>query len=62
MTVSGRYSGKFPEIVKARGLLANLDNIVLDLKVQQAKDIPLDKVEDPHIWSKLPEFLIILGC
>ncbi|CAK9328171.1 unnamed protein product [Citrullus colocynthis] len=44
MMVSGRYSGKFPEIVKARGLLANLDNIVLDLKVQQAKDIPLDKL------------------
>ncbi|XP_038878512.1 uncharacterized protein LOC120070725 [Benincasa hispida] len=44
MTVSGRYSGKFPDIVKARGLLANLDNIILDLKVQQAKDIPLDKL------------------
>ncbi|KGN66313.1 inter-alpha-trypsin inhibitor heavy chain H4 [Cucumis sativus] len=44
MTVSGRYRGKFPEVVKARGLLANLDNIVLDLNVQEAKDIPIDKL------------------
>ncbi|TYK10015.1 von Willebrand factor A domain-containing protein [Cucumis melo var. makuwa] len=44
ITVSGRYRGKFPEVVKAKGLLANLDNIVLDLNVQQAKDIPLDKL------------------
>ncbi|XP_023530597.1 uncharacterized protein LOC111793097 [Cucurbita pepo subsp. pepo] len=44
LTVSGRYCGNFPETVKAKGLLANLDNIVLDLKVHQAKDIPLDKL------------------
>ncbi|KAG7021980.1 von Willebrand factor A domain-containing protein 5B1, partial [Cucurbita argyrosperma subsp. argyrosperma] len=39
LTVSGRYCGNFPKTVKAKGLLANLDNIV-----HQAKDIPLDKV------------------
>ncbi|KAG7021981.1 hypothetical protein SDJN02_15710, partial [Cucurbita argyrosperma subsp. argyrosperma] len=44
LTVSGRYCGNFPKTVKAKGLLANLDNIVLDLKVHQAKDIPLDKL------------------
>ncbi|XP_023516151.1 uncharacterized protein LOC111780098 [Cucurbita pepo subsp. pepo] len=44
LTVSGRYRGDFPETVKARGLLANSDNTVLELKVHQAKDIPLEKL------------------
>lgn len=59
MTVSGRYRGKFPEVVKARGLLANLDNIVLDLNVQEAKDIPIDKVGNPRICLNF--FLVILA-
>uniref|UniRef100_A0A5B7AJY8 Putative inter alpha-trypsin inhibitor, heavy chain 4 n=1 Tax=Davidia involucrata TaxID=16924 RepID=A0A5B7AJY8_DAVIN len=44
LIVSGRYQGVFPDILKARGILADMSNFVVDLKVQEAKDIPLDKV------------------
>uniref|UniRef100_A0A5B7AK45 Putative inter alpha-trypsin inhibitor, heavy chain 4 n=1 Tax=Davidia involucrata TaxID=16924 RepID=A0A5B7AK45_DAVIN len=44
LIVSGRYQGVFPDILKARGILADMSNFVIDLKVQEAKDIPLDKV------------------
>ncbi|KAA8534761.1 hypothetical protein F0562_029797 [Nyssa sinensis] len=44
LIVSGRYQGVFPDILKARGILADMSNFSVDLKVQEAKDIPLDKV------------------
>ncbi|XP_052200302.1 uncharacterized protein LOC127806815 isoform X2 [Diospyros lotus] len=44
LIVSGRYQGEFPETLKAKGLHADTSNFVSDLKVQMAKDIPLDKV------------------
>ncbi|KAI7991430.1 hypothetical protein LOK49_LG12G02203 [Camellia lanceoleosa] len=44
LIVSGRYKGDFPETLKARGILADMSNFVVDLKVQKAKDIPIDKV------------------
>ncbi|KAF8388713.1 hypothetical protein HHK36_025393 [Tetracentron sinense] len=44
LTVSGRYQGTFPDSLKARGILADMSNFALDLKVQNAKDIPLEKV------------------
>ncbi|GMP36973.1 hypothetical protein CsSME_00008893 [Camellia sinensis var. sinensis] len=44
LIVSGRYKGDFPETLKARGILADTSNFVVDLKVQKAKDIPIDKV------------------
>ncbi|OVA08327.1 von Willebrand factor [Macleaya cordata] len=44
LIVSGRYEGKFPDFLKARGVLADLSNFEVDLKVQKAKDIPLDRV------------------
>ncbi|KAI7987713.1 hypothetical protein LOK49_LG13G00310 [Camellia lanceoleosa] len=43
LIVSGRYKGDFPETLKARGILADMSNFVVDLKVQKAKDIPIDK-------------------
>ncbi|KAL5728559.1 hypothetical protein ACHQM5_001630 [Ranunculus cassubicifolius] len=42
--VSGRYDGKFPKMLKARGFGPDMSKVTLDLKVDQAKDIPLDKV------------------
>lgn len=42
--VSGRYSGNFPDSVKASGILSDLSRFVIDVKAQKAKDIPLDKV------------------
>lgn len=44
LTVSGRFRGNFPETFKVKGLSADMSNIVIDLKVQDAKDIPLDRV------------------
>lgn len=44
MVVSGRYEGKFPDSAKAKGSLADMSDFFVDLKVQNAKDIPLDKV------------------
>ncbi|OAY76435.1 Inter alpha-trypsin inhibitor, heavy chain 4 [Ananas comosus] len=42
--VSGRYQGKFPDSLKAKGYLADMSEIAIDLKVHNAKDIPLEKV------------------
>ena len=42
--VSGRYSGKFPDTLKASGTLSDLSRFVVDVKAQNAKDIPLDRV------------------
>uniref|UniRef100_A0A2P2JZ35 Inter-alpha-trypsin inhibitor heavy chain n=3 Tax=Rhizophora mucronata TaxID=61149 RepID=A0A2P2JZ35_RHIMU len=44
LAVSGRYQGDFPDIIKAKGILGDLSNFVMDLKIQKGKDIPLDKV------------------
>ncbi|WZZ83097.1 hypothetical protein YC2023_103669 [Brassica napus] len=44
LMVYGRYRGKFPESVKANGLLGDLSSFSVDLTVQSAKDMPLDKV------------------
>ncbi|KAF5176287.1 Inter alpha-trypsin inhibitor, heavy chain [Thalictrum thalictroides] len=44
LIVSGRYQGKFPDVLKARGTKADLSNFVIDLKLQRAKDIPLERV------------------
>ncbi|KAK9989883.1 hypothetical protein SO802_030122 [Lithocarpus litseifolius] len=44
LTVSGRYRGNFPDTIKAKGVLADLSNYMIDLKVEKAKDIPIDRV------------------
>lgn len=46
LVLSGRYRGVFPETFKAKGVLADLSSFSLDLKAIQAKDIPLDKVNN----------------
>ncbi|KAJ4755351.1 inter-alpha-trypsin inhibitor heavy chain-like protein [Rhynchospora pubera] len=40
----GRYKGKLPTSVKAKGCLADLSAIELDLKVEHVKDMQLEKV------------------
>ncbi|XP_073295862.1 uncharacterized protein [Primulina huaijiensis] len=40
--VSGRYCGNFPDFVEVGGTLADSSSFVIQTKVQQAKDIPLD--------------------
>ncbi|XP_062189930.1 uncharacterized protein LOC133892959 [Phragmites australis] len=44
LCVSGKYHGKFPETVKAKGYVADMKEISVELKVQHIKEIPLDKV------------------
>jgi len=44
LCISGKYQGKLPHTVKAKGYLADMKEISIELKVQQLKEIPLDKV------------------
>ncbi|XP_021636474.2 uncharacterized protein LOC110632520 isoform X2 [Hevea brasiliensis] len=44
LIISGRYGGNFPETVKAKAVLGDLSNFVVDLKIQKAKDMPFDKI------------------
>ncbi|KAK1413822.1 hypothetical protein QVD17_29558 [Tagetes erecta] len=44
LVVFGHYRGGFPDTLKVKGILADMSNFTIDLKVQQAKEIPLDKV------------------
>ncbi|KAJ0701484.1 putative von Willebrand factor A-like domain superfamily [Helianthus annuus] len=44
LIVSGRYQGKFPVFVKARGLRADLSTYVIDVKVRKITDTHLERV------------------
>ncbi|KZV47135.1 poly [Dorcoceras hygrometricum] len=44
LIVSGRYSGTFPEILKVKGMLPDTSYFSLELKTQEAKGIPIDKI------------------
>ncbi|KAI3711511.1 hypothetical protein L1987_70049 [Smallanthus sonchifolius] len=44
LIVFGHYRGGFPDTLKVTGILADMSNFTIDLKVQRAKEIPLDKV------------------
>ncbi|GMJ07274.1 hypothetical protein like AT1G19110 [Hibiscus trionum] len=43
LIICGRYQGSFPDTLKAKGILGDSSSLVIDLKVEKAKDIPLDK-------------------
>ncbi|XP_017979273.1 PREDICTED: inter alpha-trypsin inhibitor, heavy chain 4 [Theobroma cacao] len=44
LMVSGRYKGDFPDNIKVTGMLADMSTFVTDLKVQNAKDVPFDRM------------------
>ncbi|PIM99908.1 hypothetical protein CDL12_27592 [Handroanthus impetiginosus] len=44
LIVSGRYRGTFPQTLKVKGILPDMTNFSLHLKVQDAKEIPIDKM------------------
>ncbi|GJT21477.1 inter-alpha-trypsin inhibitor heavy chain-related protein [Tanacetum coccineum] len=44
LMVCGRYKGDFPNILKLRGIRADMTNSTIDIDVQQANDIPLIKI------------------
>ncbi|CAL9063682.1 uncharacterized protein LOC103987694 [Musa acuminata AAA Group] len=43
LIISGRCYGKFPETLQAKGILADMSDTVIDMKVQNTKDFPLEK-------------------
>ncbi|XP_039014344.1 uncharacterized protein LOC120144317 [Hibiscus syriacus] len=44
LIICGRYKGSFPDTLKAKGVLGDSSSFIIDLKIEKAKDIPLDKV------------------
>ncbi|CAJ1940539.1 unnamed protein product [Sphenostylis stenocarpa] len=44
LILSGRYRGNFPKTLKVKGILADFSNFVVDLKIQNVKDMPLQRV------------------
>ncbi|KAK9734443.1 hypothetical protein RND81_04G140100 [Saponaria officinalis] len=42
--LSGRMKGKLPESIKIHGTLADMSSFTTNLKIQEAKDIPIEKV------------------
>lgn len=44
LIITGRYSGDFPSTVQVKGVFADKSNFSVDLKVEEVKEIPLDKV------------------
>ncbi|CAA0818694.1 inter-alpha-trypsin inhibitor heavy chain-related [Striga hermonthica] len=44
LIVSGRYRGTFPETLKVNGVLADMSKFTIDLKVEEAKEIPIGKI------------------
>ncbi|KAI3521349.1 hypothetical protein L1887_10812 [Cichorium endivia] len=44
LIVSGRYNGNFPDIVKAKGFIADFSAFNIAVKVRKSKGIPLHKV------------------
>jgi len=45
LILPGRYKGNFPEVVKVKGVLPDFSNFAINLKIQNAKDMPLERVE-----------------
>ncbi|XP_057767359.1 LOW QUALITY PROTEIN: uncharacterized protein LOC130987726 [Salvia miltiorrhiza] len=48
LVVSGRYRGTFPETLKVNGCLGDMTSFTLDLKVEEAKEIPTAKMAAKH--------------
>ncbi|KAL4313388.1 hypothetical protein GQ457_01G040710 [Hibiscus cannabinus] len=44
LIVSGRFKGEFPDVTKVTGMLEDMSTFQTDLKVQNAKDVPFDRV------------------
>lgn len=44
LIIFGRYCGKFPSSPKIEGILSDTSNFSIDLKLQEAMDIPISEV------------------
>ncbi|KAK7363316.1 hypothetical protein VNO77_05455 [Canavalia gladiata] len=45
LILSGRYKGSFPKTLKVKGILADFSNFVVDMKIQKAADMPVQRVK-----------------
>ncbi|KAJ0582702.1 hypothetical protein HanRHA438_Chr04g0198791 [Helianthus annuus] len=45
LIISGRFKGNFPEKLKVKGIVADTSDFTIDIEVQHADDIPLEKIE-----------------
>ncbi|KAL8157800.1 hypothetical protein AgCh_002492 [Apium graveolens] len=45
LIIFGRYRKDFPSTIQLKGVLADMRNFSIELKVQEAKDIPPDKIK-----------------
>ncbi|XP_074369590.1 uncharacterized protein LOC141711028 [Apium graveolens] len=43
LIIFGRYRGDFPSTIQLKGVLADMSNLSIELKIQEAKGIPPDK-------------------
>ncbi|KAG4141461.1 hypothetical protein ERO13_D06G076700v2 [Gossypium hirsutum] len=44
LTICGRCQGSFPDTLKAKGILGDLSHVIIDLKIEKAMNISLDKI------------------
>lgn len=44
LILSGRYRGSFPKALEIKGILGDFSNFVMDMKIQEAKDIPVQRI------------------
>ncbi|KAK7411845.1 hypothetical protein VNO78_03288 [Psophocarpus tetragonolobus] len=44
LILSGRYKGSFPKDLAVKGVLADFSNFVVDMNIQEAKDIPIQRI------------------
>ncbi|KAL2327289.1 hypothetical protein Fmac_020716 [Flemingia macrophylla] len=42
--LSGRYNGNFPKEFEMKGVLADFSNFVIDMKIHEAKEIPVQRI------------------
>ncbi|CAI9100754.1 OLC1v1037922C1 [Oldenlandia corymbosa var. corymbosa] len=45
LIISGRYQGKFPDTLSVTGISPDMSNFATDLRVHEAKDMPVHKVD-----------------
>lgn len=44
LVICGRYKGIIPDTLRLKGVLGDLSNFAIDLKIQPGKDTPLDRI------------------
>ncbi|XP_063946819.1 uncharacterized protein LOC135151692 [Daucus carota subsp. sativus] len=48
LIIYGRYCGKFPNTTKIEGILSDMSKFTIDVKLQEAKEMPVDEILAKH--------------